>query len=190
MASKPSARELQMQGLYDQDVARVGAAGNALLGGFQAGIQEDPRAAYERAAGSAFSRYGRNISEGIRDLRGQQVGMGRLKTGFATDDEDDLYRNITEDFSNTLADRALQAEGLNQNRLGMMGGYGTALTTEALGARVGEYQTLRAQRMQDEADRRKSRGSLIGSLAGVAGTILAGPVGGAVGGYLGKKLGG
>jgi hypothetical protein len=180
VGSKDRDREAYYRQNYDQNINQTGAAGSALMGGFQSGIAEDPRASFQGSMHSAFDQFKERFGEGLQDLRGQQVAMGRMRTGFATEDEDHLWRGHTRDLNNTLADRAMQAEGLNQQRLGMMGAYGDRFSERAMDAGAGEYQSMRAQRLQNNADKKRGWGNLIGAGLVAAGTLAGGPIGGAL----------
>lgn len=174
-------REQSYRSKYDRDIARTGDVGNALTSHFVNGItQSDPRQAYHTSANAAFKRFQTRLGENVRQLRGQQAGMGRLDTGFATEDEDRLVTRMGEDLNTELSSRALQAEGLYLDSLNMAGVYGDRFSDRAMAARGGEYHTERSQRMQDEADRRSALGGLISAGISATGTALGGPIGGAL----------
>lgn len=173
-------REERMRDRYDQDVNRMGEVGRTLTDHFSEGIQSDPRASFERAVEAAHSMFKRRLGENVRDLRSQQVGMNRLDTGFATEDEDRLFTESAERMHDQIGSRALQAEGLNLDRLAIAGGAGERMSGEAMAARGGEYQTLRQQRLQRESEKRRGRGNLIGSLITGAASVATGPIGDAI----------
>lgn len=173
-----SADEQSAGGRYRRAVAQTGAVGNTLMQHFQAGITQDPRAAFERSVGGALDRFKETAGRGIRSLRGSQVASGRSDTGFGYEDEDELLRTIAGDFGREVNERALQAEQLNLSRLGQVGQMADASGARYLDATGGDYNTLRAQRLQNEAERRSRRGSLLGSVIGAVGTIAGGPIGG------------
>lgn len=72
----------------------------------------DPYEAANRASEAQFYTVDRGLREGVEDLRGSQVGRGRLRTGFGFQDEDRLYRDTYESFGRSVAERSLQASGL------------------------------------------------------------------------------
>lgn len=174
-------REQRYRSQYDQDIAKQGDVGSALTDNFVSGITgSDPRKAFETSAQAAFQRFSKNLNRNVSTLRGQQVGMGRLDTGFATQDDDRLVEGMGEDLNREISSRALQAEGMELDRLNMAGSYGDRYSDRAMSARGGEYHTERSQRYQDEADRKRGWGSLISAGIGAAGTVLGGPIGGAL----------
>ena len=61
------------------------------------------------AARGAFNQFMPELTRSIDALRGEQVGMGRLNTGFATEDEDRLVKGALSDFSDHIAGLGLQA---------------------------------------------------------------------------------
>lgn len=149
----------------------------------------DPQAAFEKSAEGAYAGFRTRLKEDIGTLRGQQVGMGRLRTGFGQDDEDRLVDRSAERFENTLADRAMQTTGMRLNKLGMQGSYAEAQQNRYLDLLSGGLD-----RAQAEANaKRQSRNSLISAALGgvgmVGGAILGGPIGAGIGAKLGYGVG-
>jgi hypothetical protein len=64
------------------------------------------------AAQGAFGQFLPQLREDIGELRGQQVGMGRLNTGFATEDEDRLVTRSLSDLGDHVAGLSMQGAGL------------------------------------------------------------------------------
>ena len=177
----PGSREMVLRDQWDADVAKTGAVGSQLLDGFAGDLQSfNPSDAFGRRLAAAQNQFRRDWTKGVGNLRASQVGRGRLNTGFGFEDEDRLFEVLGARFADTAGNAALQAAGLDLSKLGLHGNIASALTDRAMAARGGEYQTLRQQRLQDAADRRRGWGDLLGSLISAGGTILGGPIGGAL----------
>lgn len=91
---------------------------------FQRAEGFDAREYAGQAAQGMFDQFMPKLQESIGDMRGQQVGMGRLNTGFATEDEDRLVRGGLEDLNHQVAGLSMQAAGMDQRNtegLGQMG---------------------------------------------------------------------
>lgn len=180
--------ERQAQSRYNRARAQTGAAGQALMSQFQTGIAVDPRASYEKAVGASIDRFKESARDGVRSLRDSQVGSGRIGYGGGYKDEDDMLRIISQDTIREISDRALQTESLNLSRLGQIGQMGDAQSARYLDATSGDYNTLRAQRLQNQSEKRASRGGLLGSVIGAVGTIAGGPIGGIAAKALANKF--
>lgn len=138
----------------------------------------DAREYAKEAAGASFADYEEDFEKGIRDLRGQQVSMGRLRTGFATEDEDELVQDLNRRTARELARGAFTAAGLdleNQN-----------LIDERA---AGLHDVLQARRNQNQKKRRGLLGFLGGAVGGVGGFLLGGPQGAVAGARAGSTLG-
>ena len=69
---------------YDQQVAQTGSIGNELRMRFVGGINRyDPSAAYKARLRQAQDMFQERFGEGVKNLRSQQTGMGRLNTGLS-----------------------------------------------------------------------------------------------------------
>lgn len=118
----------------------------------------DPRESTRRAARAGFREFERDLSENLERLRGRQVGMGRLDTGFAQQDEDRLVRAGIEDLNRELASNALQESSLQLRNL-----EGRRRGNRYLDMLTGERERER----QDERDLFESGGTLLGTAAGM-----------------------
>lgn len=148
----------------------------------------DPYAAMQRATdaavGSLFEQYG----EQFRDLRGGQVGTGRLNTGFGGMDEARLTNLFADRVGNVVAQNALQAAGLdltNIGNLGSMYGQQLDLATSERELEIAREIALRQERM----NRRRGIGSVFGSLLGAGIGALIPGVGTAIGAGIGAGIG-
>lgn len=159
---------------FDREVEAERARGERLSDAYERGIVSfDPYAAYRTAAQGAFGDFRRQFFDAIRNLRGSQVAAGRLQTGFATEDEDDLFLEMANMLNDRLAQGAMQATAMDLDRLGMIGASGERSRDRVLDAYFGRYATER----QAEGQRRAGRLSLIGDIGGAlinaAGTYFA-----------------
>lgn len=127
--------------------------------------------AFEESAQAGMRLLRQPMTEQIEGLRGNQVGRGRLRTGFGFQEEDRMVRDIYNRFTDQLASRALSAQQLELQARGLEG--------DLLSG--GWDRRTAAQNAK-----RKRRGGLLGALGGVAGFAVGGPLGA----YLGGKLGG
>ncbi len=145
----------------------------------------DPYEAASRAAGASYERFDRDFREDIEDFRGSQVGTGRLRTGFGYEDQDRLYRGGIEDMNRQIAERSMQAAGLDlRNIEGMQG---AREMTGALAAGGIDQENARA----DYESKKKGGlfGGIGGLLGGAAGFVLGGgPLGAAAGSEIGGNL--
>lgn len=147
--------------------------GEALEDQYVSGISGfDPYAAYREQAQGAFNQFRRSFADQLSRLRGQQVGMGRLRTGFATADEDRLFTEMGSRLNDVLAQGALQAAGMDLQRLGQMGNYAQRARETALEGHFGDWATRYQQQQANKASRRSMWGSLGGALLGAAGAAL------------------
>jgi hypothetical protein len=153
---------------------------------------------YARTASSAaFEDFREDYDRGISDLRGQQVAMGRMKTGFATEDEDRLGSDLNARLAREMARNSFTAAQLDQDNV-------RGMSADGVEARAGSDAALAGGLDREQADinerqKRKSRflgllgagaGAVIG---GVAGSIVPGlgtAVGAGLGARIGSKLGG
>ena len=107
------------------------------------------------------------LLEMLETLRGNQVGRGRLNTGFGFEEEDRLFRGAFQDLNQRIASRAFQGAGLDLQALGLRGD----LASGGL-----DRETL------ERNARREQRTALLGALIGGIGRVVGGAVsGGATG---------
>jgi len=179
---------------YYDDIARTGRTGAALGRRFVSGISEfSPQMAFERRVQAAENQTRERFARDLESLRGSQAAAGRLRTGFATEDEDRLLRASRMDLQNLIGSAALQTSGMELDRLGLLGSYGDRLSERAMAARAGELYSLRDQRAQDTSDRRSFWGNIISGVltagGAVAGGLLGGPGGAMAGASAGRAVG-
>ena len=175
----PRQNERSLQQDYYSDINRTGNVGSTLLDSFSSGAQNfDPNDAFNRRLEAAQSQFQRSFGRQREALVGSQVRSGRVNTGFGYQDQDRLFADVAGRFAEVSGNAALQANQQRLSQLGLLGGLGANLSGRAMDARGGEYQTLRQQRLQEEADKRRGWGNLLSGVLTAGGTILGGPLGG------------
>lgn len=131
---------------------------------------------------AAFADFREDFGENMDDLRGSQVGRGRINSGFGFEEEDRLFRDMGRDLNRELGRAAFTSAGLDlRNTEGM--------TATAEGSRGRYLDLLAGERdagIARENAKRQERGGLFGALGSVAGSIFGGPIGGSIGGAIGK----
>ena len=130
----------------------------------------DPAEAARRATDAAVATLFEQFGDDFRRLRGEQVGAGRLNTGFAALDEADLTRMFADRIGNVIAQNALAASRLDLENIGNLGSlFGQQLNFLTANR---ELDIARENaRRQERAANRSSWLSTLGALGGAA--ILA-----------------
>lgn len=134
-----------------------------------------------RSARAQFDEFSEDLGDNIRDLRGSQVGRGRLNSGFGFEEEDELYEGALEDLGRTLSQNALQAQGLNLSatqQLSQLGGRQSGRFLDVLASE-------RDADLLEEEQRRRARAEKRSGLFDALGTIAKGGLGFAAGGPAG-----
>lgn len=145
----------------------------------------DPYKAAETSAKAQFYTFERDLGRNLEDMRGSQVGSGRLRSGYGFQDQDRLWEGAVEGLNRSLAERAMTAAGLDlRNIEGMQ--MARALAGEmAVGGMDRELQL-------EEIRKAKSGGILGGiggALGGIAGFFAGGPLGAVAGSQIGSAAG-
>lgn len=138
----------------------------------------DPRSAARESARAGFEAVEEDIREGMEDIRGRQVGAGRLRTGFGMQDQDRFIRDRLDRLNRTLAQNAVNLAGMRQDQLG------SAAQMQGQNLRV-----LRREDMREDRNRAGMLGALGSALGGGAGLIAGGPAGAAAGASIGGGAG-
>jgi len=149
----------------------------------------DARKGASEAARGYFNQFGDKLNKMIRNLRGAQVGSGRLDTGFGNEDQDELIQGGIRDLNDTLATNALQAESLNLRNTEGLGGFGERTTGRYLDILGGNRDAAMMDEEARRAQEAKKKSGLFGLIGRVGGSLL-GPAGGVLGNKLGNYLGG
>ena len=145
----------------------------------------DAAAAARETAAASFADIKEEMGRGIESLRGQQVGRGRLDTGFGFEDEDRLVMDFQDRLSRDISHGAFTAAGLNLRNIEGGG-------REAGEARERDLSMLTGSLDREQAiinERNRRRRGRFGALAGLAGAGLGAMVGGPAGAQLGASIG-
>lgn len=169
-------REFQVQGKRDV------AAGNQAEDEAQRRLEGfDAQEAARTSARAQFDEFSEDLGDNLRDLRGSQVGRGRINSGFGFEEEDELYEGALEDLGRTLSQNALAANAQNLSATGQLSELGGRRTGRYLDVLASERD---AQLLQEE-QRRRARAEKRGGLFGFLGTVAKGGLGYLSGGPLG-----
>jgi len=82
----------------------------------------DPYESMGKAASAQWNTFSEQLGESLEDIRGGQVGRGRLRTGFGYEDEDRFTRDSLDRFYNQLSTQAWRAPGYELQNTSMMAG--------------------------------------------------------------------
>lgn len=151
----------------------------------------DPYAAAERASGAAIDDLVERYGETFASFRGEEVGAGRSRTGFAREDEDRLLRDrLATPIGRVIAQNSLQASGLDLQNLQGIGRYGTEAREQELDLMSGELDRQQAERNARNERRRRLLAALGMASGAAVGTFLLPGIGTGLGAQLGGTLGG
>jgi hypothetical protein len=150
----------------------------------------DPYAAAERSARGMFDTFREDLGQDIGDLRGQQVGMGRLDTGFATEDEDRLITGGIRNLNNEIAGRSMQAAGMDWQRIQGIGGAAMHYGDNYLDLVSGGLDRYTAEENAKRSRKKGIFGAIGTGLGAIGGFALGGPAGAAAGARIGGSMGG
>lgn len=164
----------RMQNLQSQERERL-ASGATRATGLETRTDEarstfDAAAAARETAAASFADMREEMGRGIESLRGQQVGRGRLDTGFGFEDEDRLVMDFQDRLSRDLSHGAFQAAGLNLRNI--EGG-----ASDANQARERDLAMLTGSLDREQGiinERNRRRRGRFGALAGLLGGDKAG----------------
>lgn len=145
----------------------------------------DPYAAAATSAQAQFQTFDRDLRRSLDDMRGSQVGTGRLRTGFGYQDQDRLWEGAVEGLNRSLAERALDASRLD---LANITSQQQARSLAAEMAAGGMDQELQLEDIE-RAKKSGIGGFLGGALGGIGGFFLGGPLGAVAGSQIGSQAG-
>lgn len=152
---------------------------NALNQGASDGLEDqaiaqaqafDPYASVKQSAQGAFGSLKEQLAKQIAELRGQQTGMGRLSTGFATEDEDEAVAGMGDRLNNQIMQSSMQAAGMQQQNNQMLLNAGTQRKDRYLDLLAGQ----RDADIGSANAKRSSRDSLISAGLGLAANFIPG----------------
>lgn len=134
----------------------------------------DPGAAFKEYAGGAWKAVQSDFADNLESLASKAAGAGRLNTGFYDRDQGELVQRTMGDYSNRIAQGAMQTAGMAQQQRRDLLGYGQEQQNSYLDLLTGQWDR---EAMMDEK-RNESKGGFWKTLGNIAG--VAGKVGGAV----------
>lgn len=129
----------------------------------------DPYSAMRTASQGAYNSLMPQLSKAFKDLRGSEVGSGRLNSGFGKGDEDYLLGQGLDRLNSLIAQNALQASSLQFQNNQSLGEFGNAKTGQAIDILAGNRDAAVAR----ENAKRQERASMFGSLANFGGGLAA-----------------
>lgn len=166
-----SQREDPRFGAFDAHIQRAGRRGNQAEEEYLRRIRSfDPMQAALQATQAQYAAAMPEIRRSIADLRGAQVGQGRINTGFGMNDQDLLLQQNLNNLNQGLIQRAMQATQMQMQNTGQLGQYGMNQSNLYLDATLGRAQSAQDRRAQEEASRRGMWGNLIGAGLGAFGS--------------------
>lgn len=141
----------------------------------------NPYDAAKKSAKAQFYTFERDLGRNLEDMRGSQVGAGRLRSGYGFQDQDRLWEGAVEGLNREVAARSMQAAGLDlQNIQGMQ------MARELAGEMaVGGMD----RELQLEEIRKAKSGGILGGLGGVLGGVAGFFAGGPLGAVAGSQIG-
>jgi hypothetical protein len=146
----------------------------------------DPREFARETAAASFEDHREGFERGIEGLRGEQVGMGRLRIGFGGEDEDRLVEDLNRRTARELARAAFTAGGMELSNIGGIQAAGSEARTRSDAALAGELDRADAA----EERRRQRRSRFLGTLGTLAGGAIGAFKGGIPGAMAGARIGG
>lgn len=177
----------ELEGRLEQTGQRARRRGRRISGQVDRRRERfDPTEGARATAQAAFEDFQEQHERGIEGLRGQQAGMGRLRTGFATEDEDRLTEDLQGRLARELARGAFTAQSQELQHMDSMAADAHRAQTRGDAALAGQLD--RADRAEQE--RRSRRGRILGILGAGAGAAIGGLASGGAGAALGARVGG
>jgi hypothetical protein len=144
------------------------------------------KGAAEDYAQAMYNTIRRPYEESAMDLRGTQVGQGRVRTGFGFEDMDrHHYYGMVQPMADAIGRGSIQLAGMDLSNITSMAGsqdrYGDILASA--------YDLELARANADKQEKKRRGGILGGILGGVAGALIPGVgpiIGSAAGGAIGS----
>ena len=160
--------------LWDAAIQRAGTRGEEIGNEYLARLRGfDPMRYARQASEAQYNIAMPQIRRAVGELRGAQVGQGRLNTGFGMADQDRLLTENLSNLNQSLIARAMQAAEMQRATTSELGGYGQAQQNLFLEGALGRYMTEEDRRAAEAASRRGMWGGLLGAGIGAAGQIYS-----------------
>ena len=178
------------EGQYKIGTNRSRDQGIAGQDAYLQGMQNfDPSSYLADTARGQFNILRPDMENYMASLRGQQVGMGRLDTGFATEGEDRVTTEALRGLDDRLLANSMNSAGMEMQKYNSLGQYGNQNYDRAMEMNSSGWDRKVAA---DNAKKKKKHGifGTIGSvLGGAGGFLLGGPAGAAAGAKIGGSIG-
>jgi len=133
----------------------------------------DPTEAVERYGQAAYSDFSRELDRRMEASRGESVGMGRLNTGFAVEDEDRVTIDLAERYQDDLARQSLGAAALEQRNFEGVGAYGAERSNTYLDLLSGQLD----RETSEKNAKKKLIGGILSGMFGVGGRLVGAATG-------------
>jgi hypothetical protein len=140
----------------------------------------DPTAGFAEQTDAELAAQNEDFARRYGDSLGRMVGQGRLPTrsGFGVQDTQDLIKQGQRERAAIEQRNAAAASQAQAQKIREQGAYAMNTQNRYFDALGGRRDTLEAQRLQDEAERRRGRAGLLGGVlqagATLGGAYLAG----------------
>lgn len=122
MSDEADAQYAQQQKAFAAAQAAAQQRAQAESGAYGRAASYDPAAAVDKFAQGAWSQAQAGIKQDLGDLRGAEVGAGRLDTGFYDYDQGQVMKSAIADYNSKIAQTAVQASGQTvQNNQALLG---------------------------------------------------------------------
>lgn len=133
----------------------------------------DPTAGFAEQTDAELAAQEEEFARTYADATGRMVGGGRLpsKSGFGLQDTQDLVRQGQRERVQIQQRNAMAAQQARAQHLDRQGSYATGAQNRYFDAVTGRMNTLEAQRLQDEADRRRGRAGLVSGVLQAGATL-------------------
>lgn len=137
----------------------------------------DPAEAVATSTRGAFNGIRRDIDVMVERLRGEQVGMGRLKSGYGTDDEDHVVTGQLDRLNDIIASNSLAATRMKMENFSNLGAFGANQVDRGIQQQVsGEEARLSEEnaRRAERSAKRSGFGAALGTIAGIGVSFIPG----------------
>lgn len=161
------------EGMMGQAIAGEGASSSAATSRYLTDSAAfDPGQAYKSWATGAFGDFQTGLTKNLRDLGGKAVGAGRFDSGFFDEDQGQLVRDMSSDFSNKLVQGSLTASGQRLSQLGQEGQFAEQQSQDYNELLAGELDRETAKSNAKKQQRSDFWGGLLKGGATIAAAAL------------------
>lgn len=145
-------------------------ASNAYL---KQALSYNPLAALRSANTGSINQFRRQFGLDLADLRGSQVGSGRLNTGWGYGDQDRLFTESSDRLNDKFLANAMQAENLRLSNMGGLASFGAQQGGEYRGGVSDLGASFRDYRDAQKDRSRSLAGNIFGGLMTGAGYAMS-----------------